>query len=176
MATIPGKNSPGASSFEVGVFHTAAAAERAIRSLRARGFLPRQIAIITGDRSADRRFREYRHWATGGMVWRRVLMVGALIGAGTGAAVAGVLSLFSGWELLTTGLVCLAAGAIIGGLTSLMLTRGQQLEPADYYEQAVTPGEVLVAVEQTTEDQGQLADAAEVFRQAGARPIELPRG
>jgi hypothetical protein len=57
-----------------------------------------------------------------------------------------------------------------------MMTRGIDKEVANYYDQAVVQGKVLVAVETSTPDEGRLGRAAKILAAAGAEPVALPEG
>jgi hypothetical protein len=66
---------------------------------------------------------------------------------------------------------------VAGGLVGAMMTRGVEKELANYYQQAVLDGMILVAVDSTIPDrEQQLTTAAHIFLSAGAKPIELPEG
>jgi hypothetical protein len=55
--------------------------------------------------------------------------------------------------------------------------RGVEKEAADYYDQAVQQGKLLVAVElQDPSDAGRLAKAERILAEAGAEPLPLPEG
>ncbi|MEX0713629.1 MAG: hypothetical protein WD278_14825, partial [Pirellulales bacterium] len=68
-------------------------------------------------------------------------------------------------------------GGVVGGLVGAMMTRGVEKELADYYDQAVLKGRILVAAEVAgDEENASLAEAERVFREAGAEPVSLPEG
>jgi hypothetical protein len=71
----------------------------------------------------------------------------------------------------------LAGGAVAGGLIGAMTTRGMEKEIADYYDQAVRKGKILVGVEYEGADQEErLALAERLLCDAGAEPIALSAG
>jgi len=91
--------------------------------------------------------------------------VGTLIGLGGTTA--------AGLTILGIGPL-LAGGAVAGGLIGAMETRGHEGALADFYDQALTRGKLLVAVEdEGTDHAARLARADQIFRQAGAAPIPL---
>jgi hypothetical protein len=47
---------------------------------------------------------------------------------------------------------------------------------ADFYDQAVTRGKILVAIEDDRDDSPRLALAERIFAQAGAEPLPLNKG
>jgi len=69
------------------------------------------------------------------------------------------------------------AGGIVGGLIGAMMTRGVEDELANFYDQAVVRGKILVAAEDRSERGPQtLAAAARVLEEAGAEPMPLGEG
>jgi hypothetical protein len=71
----------------------------------------------------------------------------------------------------------IAGGAIAGSFTGAMVARGMERDLADYYDQAVQQGKILVAIEvhgQTS--QRRLEQAECILAEAGARPAEVPAG
>ena len=55
-----------------------------------------------------------------------------------------------------------------------MMTRGVEKELADYYDQAVVRGKILVAAEdRNPAGRARLAEAARVLEEAGAEPLPL---
>jgi hypothetical protein len=65
----------------------------------------------------------------------------------------------------------------VGGLVGAMMTRGVEKELADYYDQAVQRGKILVAAEDHSEAQRQrLAKAATILSECGSEPVALPEG
>jgi predicted ABC-type sugar transport system permease subunit len=92
------------------------------------------------------------------------------------AAVASVVAT-GGVAILVAGPIFTATGAVAGGLVGAMMTRGVEKEAANYYDQAVTRGKILVAAENQSDQAEQLLARAErVFSAAGAEPIELYAG
>ena len=58
------------------------------------------------------------------------------------------------------------------------MTRGVEKELANFYQQAVVEGQILVAAQQDSDDpragRPTLAEAAGILAEAGAKPITLP--
>jgi len=97
---------------------------------------------------------------------------------------AGATALGLGGAALLTGLLTSAGTAVfvigafagiaaIGTFVSLMLTRGAEKELADYYDQAVVQGKILVAVETDDPARQELVD--EIFERHGVRPSAIPK-
>jgi hypothetical protein len=58
-----------------------------------------------------------------------------------------------------------------------MMTRGVEKELANFYQQAVLNGQILVAAEDHSHDGGhRLATAASILADAGAQPLPLREG
>ena len=80
----------------------------------------------------------------------------------------------------TGGVGLAAAGAILGaGVTGsfigAMLTRGVEKEAADFYDQELRRGQILVVVDDHSETP-HLDDAEKALREAGAIPFSLRNG
>lgn len=132
----------------VGVFESIPQAEKAVLGLRAAGFRREQISVLCSDRPTERHFREFEHEEPAGFYTPWALAGGAATGACVGATAGLAISLLAGnAALLSIGIVAAAAGAAIGGFIGSMLTRYAEGDLADYYDQAVVPGKILVAVE-----------------------------
>ena len=102
--------------------------------------------------------------------------IGALLGGAvalvSAAATGGVSVLAIGSLVLGTG-----GGAVAGGLIGAMMSRGFDNEIANFYDQALQRGQILVSVEEEGPDAHErLALAAEIFAAAGAEPMSLPEG
>jgi hypothetical protein len=161
------------------VFNSVPEADRAIDALIAAGFAKEHISVIcpecvapphAGVQEEERSGSHTpRAAATGGAI-------GAVLGgltAAIGIAASGGTALFVAGPLLY-GLYGAAAGAVGGGFVGAMLTRGAEPEIADFYDQALEKGQVLVAVED--DDEARLARAEKVLSDIGAHPIGLTRG
>jgi hypothetical protein len=85
--------------------------------------------------------------------------------------------------ILAAGPITAWAGGIAGGLVGAMMTRGVEKELANFYQQAVVDGQILVAVEEHSNTQRNsnvnwpsLPSAARILADAGAKPILLRKG
>ena len=101
--------------------------------------------------------------------------IGALLGGLTAAA---GITASGGIGLLIAGpLLGAAGGGAAGGFIGAMSTRLVEPEIADYYDQALQRGMVLVAVEKEDGAIGPPLETAErIFKDAGAEPIDLREG
>jgi hypothetical protein len=162
----------------VGIFKTVAAADRAVRGLLEAGFAKEQLSVICSDEHKERHFRGLPHPPIPGSNTMEGIATGGVIGAAIGGlALAASAVATGGAMLLTVGPMLVAGGAIAGSFTGAMATRGFEPEVANYYDQAVRRGDILVAVEVTGAGADhRLAEAERVFAAAGAEPVPLPEG
>jgi hypothetical protein len=163
---------------EVGVFDTLEGAERAVHGLLDAGFTKEQITVVCSDDTKERHFRDFEHQEPAGTYTPAAIATGGAIGATLGAlaAVAGGVAM-GGVGLLFTGGIAAWSGGIVGGLIGAMMTRGVEKEIANYYDQAVIGGKILVAAEVHEGDDPRLLEtAARVLDEAGAEPVPLAEG
>jgi hypothetical protein len=81
---------------------------------------------------------------------------------------------------LATAGIAAWAGGVAGGLFGAMMSRGVERELANFYQQAVIDGDILVAVEVHEDSSAMpgrdLARASQILAEAGAKPLKLPEG
>jgi len=161
----------------VAVFPSILQADQAVEGLLKLGFDSSQITVICSDENTSRHFEAFRHQDQAGSHSGAAAAVGGAIGATLGglAAVVGTVAT-GGIGLLAAGGVAAWAGGAVGGLMGAMMTRGIEKELANYYDQAVVRGKILVAVDGPEADSTELAAAVRIFEQAGAEPVALPEG
>ena len=161
----------------VGIFKTVAGADRAVRSLLQMGFTKDQLSVICSDEHKERFFKDIPNPPVPGSNTVEGIAVGAAIGAVGGLALAATAMVTGGATLLMAGPLMAAGGAIAGSFTGAMATRGFEPEVANYYDQAVRRGDILVGVEYEGDDAPmRLADAERVLAASGAEPVALPEG
>lgn len=162
----------------VGVFSTIQSADCAVDNLLKAGFNTEHISMLCSDRTKEEHFHQFEHQEPAGSYTPAAVAVGGAIGAALGGltVLAGAVTT-AGMGLLAAGGIAAWAGGIVGGLVGAMMTRGVEHELANYYDQAVTEGKILVAVEDHSEAQRQtLANAERILAECGAEPISLPEG
>jgi hypothetical protein len=168
-----------ANRLEVGIFATVEGAKRAVANLLDAGFTKEQITVICSDETKERYFHEFEHQEPAGTHVPAATITGGTIGALVGglsviasAVATGSLSLWA------AGPISAWAGGVAGGLVGAMMTRGVEKELADFYQQAVIEGQILVAAEVTdpAQQHPSLSDAARILAEAGAKPLNLPEG
>jgi hypothetical protein len=160
------------------VFSTSAAARQAVNRLRAAGFNQEQITVVTSDPAKAREFEEFEHQEPAGVNAPAAAATGGAIGATLGGVAAGAVGVATGGlPLIVAGGIGLMAGAVWGGFLGAMMTRGIEKEAANFYDQEVQRGRLLVTVEETHPDHHPtLADAEQILAAAGAEPMPLAEG
>ena len=161
----------------IGIFDSIKRADRAVSNLLDAGFSSAQITVMCSNAAVETHFERYEHQDPSGTYTPAAAIAGGAIGAALGglAAIAGVAS--GGVALLAAGGLTAWTGGVVGGLVGAMVTRGFEKELANYYDQAVVNGKILVAAEDNTPDRHEHLLVAEgILRAAGAEPLALPEG
>lgn len=166
------------------MFSTVESARRAVQGLLAAGFSTDQITVMCSDETKERYFQEFEHQEPAGTYAPTAAITGATIGALLGGASVVVASAATGgMAILAAGPITAWAGGVAGGLVGAMMTRGVEKELANFYQQAVMDGQILVAAEEAadvtraaTHHRPGLKDAARILADAGAKPMGLPEG
>lgn len=156
------------------VFRSVNTAHEAVDRLLGAGFTKEQITVVCSEDAKERHFREFEHQDPAGshtiQRMEKAGLAGAII-AGLGSV---GLATAAGVSLLAAGPGLLIAGAVAGSFIGAMQSRGEERALADYYDQALTRGDLLVAVEDHTQgSQERLAKAEKLFHESGAEPIPL---
>ncbi len=160
----------------VGVFSTFHEADRAIDGLIAEGFTESEISVICPQCESPVHTGVHEQEPAGAHT-PEAAAAGGTLGALVGLLSAAVgITATGGAGLLVAGplLGGAAAGAVAGGFIGAMTTRGFEPEIADFYDQSLEKGKILVAVE--SHDDARLRVAERVISAAGAEPIQLPEG
>lgn len=162
----------------VGTFGSVPEAARAVQGLLDAGFTKEHISVVCSDRTKEAFFREYEHDQPAGATTAVSAGAGAVIGgiAAGLVAVTGVVAT-GGLGLVVVGPLFAGTGAAVGTFVGAMMSRGVEHEVANYYDQALPRGDILVAAEIEAGGDVAMLDCAErVFETAGARPVALPQG
>jgi hypothetical protein len=158
-----------------GVFSSADSAFQLIHDLRERGFGWDEISIICSDEKTAELFPVRSRRTPSRMLERSAMGIAATGALGLGgAAVTAALIAGPGVAVLVIG--AFAGVAAAGTFTTLMATRGFETEAADFYEQAVQDGMILVVVEvpDSLPNAEERRHQAEVLiSQAGSQPLSL---
>lgn len=177
MATVANKDVENG-SLEVGVFDSVDDARHAVRGLLEAGFSRAQITVVCSDETKERYFAEFEHQHPAGTFAPGATIAGGTIGALVGglAVVASAIATGS-MALWAAGPISAWAGGVAGGLVGAMMTRGVEKELANYYQQAVVEGRILVAAESHDANGPQmLAKAAAILAESGAKPLPMREG
>ena len=161
-----------------GVFSSLQQADRAVERLLAAGFTTGEITVICSDETLELHFRQFEHQDPAGSTTSKVVLSGASIGAAVGGLTAIAVSAVTGTvPLVIAGAAGLSGGSALGGFLGAMLTRGSEMELANFYDQAVRGGKILVGVEvHGPQAQTRLSRAAQLISDAGAEPVPLADG
>jgi hypothetical protein len=164
----------------VGVFDSYRKADRVVRRLLDAGFTKDHITVVCPHCEPEE-FEGVSTSEPAGAHTPAAAVGGGAIGAVLGGlvALAGTAAATGGLALFAVGPLVLGAGggAVAGGLVGAMMTRGVEKEVANFYDQALRKGQVLVAVEEEGPDAaGRLALAEEIFANAGTDPMPLREG
>lgn len=154
----------------VGVFHSHAEAQRAVRELKAAGFNDDQIGLVSKDSGGT-----YRDQTEGNMAAEGAA-AGAIGGLGAGALwglgiVAGVLPAI-GPVIAGGALAAVAASAAgtaaAGGLIGALVGLGVPEKEAEYYESEFNRGRIIVTLKTGGADGRQLTDAHRILDDSNA--------
>ncbi len=153
----------------VGVFHSHAAAQRAVRRLREAGFSDEQIGVVAQD-------PENRYGESGTATEGAHAGTGAAAGAATGAGIGALwgLGIIAGafpaigpviaGGALASVLASAATAAVAGGLVGALVGLGVPEEEARYYDSEFQQGRTLV----TVKDSARYDEARQIMRDEAA--------
>ena len=162
--------------FRAGVFSSVEDAERAVRMLLEAGFGKDAISVLCSGEAKQRHFREFKPPHPSPEDAANAAITGGALGGILGGVAAAAVTTTAGLSLLIIG-PGLLGGAIAGSLVGAMTTRGVEKEVADFYDQEVTEGQLLVAVEYHGPNADEMLPRAEhVFENSGAKPLPLAEG
>ena len=121
---------------------------------------------------------KFEHQEPAGTYTPTATVIGGTIGAALGGlSVIAAAIATGGVALWAAGPITAWAGGVTGGLVGAMMTRGVEKELANFYQQAVLEGQILVAAEDHGPHRAaSLARAAKILADAGAKPVTLPEG
>jgi len=162
-----------ATQTRAGAFDTVAQADGAIRRLLAAGFSKDQLAVICPARLKEHFLPEapFTEAPTAGAA--DTLALGGALGATLGGLALAATVVTGGVAGVMTAAVLVGGGAIAGGFSNLIVTKGYEQEVDDSYKQAVARGLMVVGVEIEGEDGAAWLEVAQhIFDEAGA--VALP--
>jgi hypothetical protein len=164
----------------IGIFDSYGKADTVVQRLLQAGF-PKEHITVVCPHCTPAEFEGVQTSEPAGAHTPAAAAGGGAIGALLGGlvAVAGAAAATGGLALFAVGPMILGAGggAVAGGLVGAMMTRGVEKEVANFYDQALHKGQVLVSVEEEGPDAaGRLELAEDIFARSGAEPMALPEG
>lgn len=161
-----------------GVFNDIETAHAAVEMLKENGFPDEEITVICSDETKESYFRRYEHQKPAGANTPVAATAGGAIGASIlGLTVAAVGVATGNVPLIFAGGAGAWTGAVWGGFIGAMMTRGFEKEAADYYDQAVVSGKIMISVEHHgPQAAARLEQAEHLLHAAGAETVSLPEG
>jgi len=165
----------------VGVFDTVQEAEKVVAELLGVRSGKEQISVICSDQAVAAHFVAeglHEEKPAGAEAPKRAL-VGGVIGSALGGLAFVGLATASGIGVLAAGalLPAVIGGGTAGSFVGAMSSRGVDPEAADFYDQSIERGKLLVVVEEHGKAAKQdLAVAEKVFAENGVIPIPLADG
>lgn len=162
---------------KAGIFSDPDHVEDALSKLKEGGFSYSEITVVTAVSEHQERFSSFLGRSHAGSdVENKSLARAGAAGLGLGGAAALT-------TLITTGgasvfvIGAFSGIALVGTFVALMMTRGIEKETADFFDQELDKGNILVAVEVHGDDAEQRLHQAEgILKEAGSKPISLPEG
>jgi hypothetical protein len=156
------------------VFRDVQVVEEVTRKLLETGFTREQISVLCSEDAKERHFREFEHEEPAGTHTPEDAARGGAAGALFGGLVTIGVATAAGLPLLAAGPSFLIGGAVAGGFIGAMRSRGEEGALADFYDQALTRGDLLVAVEDDKPGSHlRLQQAEQIFADAGAASFPL---
>jgi hypothetical protein len=162
----------------IGIFGSVEKAHRAVQGLLNAGFTKDQITVICSDQHRERLFKEFEHQDPAGTTTPEKAMAGGAIGATLGGLAAVIAAVATGGVVfLIAGGIAVLGGGVAGGLIGAMMSRGVEKELANFYDQEVEKGKLLVAAEdESPTAAAHLIQAERILADADAIPMKLPEG
>jgi ABC-type nitrate/sulfonate/bicarbonate transport system substrate-binding protein len=160
------------------VFSNTYQVEEVIRALLAAGISHSEITVVCSDEAQKHHFREYVHQQPAGARTPAAAAVGGVTGATLGGLATVAIAFATGvLPVAIIGGAGLMTGGVVGSLLGALVTRGMEKEAANFYDQAVQDGKLLVVVEQRESSDRATLDVAErLLTKVGAKPLPLPEG
>jgi hypothetical protein len=156
------------------VFREVGDARTAVDLLLQAGFTVKQITVMCSEEGKERHFRQFDHEQPAGTHTPEYAATGGAAGFFVGGLLTAGLTTAAGISLLVAGPGLLLGGAVAGTFIGAMRSRGEERTLANYYDQSLTRGDLLVAVEDDQPgNRRRLQVAEEVFNRAGAESVPL---
>jgi hypothetical protein len=155
----------------VGTFSTVAQADRAIHRLLAAGLSKDQLIVICPAGLKDHFLPEAPQADSPNADTGTAMATGGAIGATLGGLALAATVLTGGLGAVAAA-VFIGGGAVAGGFSNLIISKGYEQEADDHYRRAIERGQIVVGVEVAGDDRtGLFADAQRILDAAGATPL-----
>lgn len=159
-----------------GVFDSIPQAESAVHELADSGVSKQHVTVFASEATMKSHFPEFES-----VVQPEDWKIGAMLGSVTGATVGGLaaavaIATGAGLPLIAAGgMAGLLTGGVAGGLAGAMGERGLEPDAADFYQQAVAAGDILVVVDTSaaSEPAAEQKKIGALFEQAGGEVVPL---
>jgi hypothetical protein len=153
-------------------FDTVAHADQAIRRLLADGFSKDQLAVVCPAKFKDH-FRSEAPQAQAPTAGAGGAMaMGGAVGATLGGLALAATVVTGGVAGVVAAAVLIGGGAMAGGFSNLIVSKGYEQEADDSYKQVIERGQIVVGAEVRGEDgAGQLAQAQRILDEAGGKQL-----
>ena len=157
-----------ATQTRVGTFRTVAQADRAIHRLLAAGLSKDQLIVICPAKLKDHFLPEAPQADSPNADTGTAMATGGAIGATLGGLALAATVLTGGLGAVAAA-VFIGGGAVAGGFSNLIISKGYEQEADDRYRQAIERGLIVVGVEVTGDERtGLFADAQRILDEEGA--------
>ena len=161
-----------ATQTRAGAFETVEQADRALRGLLAAGFSQDQLAVICPAKFKDHFLPDVPHAETPTADAGGAIALGGAMGATLGGLALAATVITGGAAGVMGAVVLIGGGAIAGGFSNLIVSKGYEQEADDYYKRAIEHGQIVVGVEVHGDGgAGQLAKAQRILHEAGAKQV-----
>ncbi len=158
-------------TLRVAAFDSVATTRDVIAALRSEGFATDEISVICSEEAKARHFQTYAEAPSGERGNQALNVAGvAALGLG-GATVLTTLLTAGGAAIFAIGAF---AGIAAGGtFAALMASRGLEHKAADFYDQAIQDGRLLVIVDVAGQDAARAEAAERIMQEHGSKPTPL---
>jgi hypothetical protein len=162
-----------AAQTRAGAFDSVAKADRAIRQLLAAGMSQDQLAVVCPAKFKSHFHAEASHTEVPSADAASTLALGGALGATLGGLALVATVITGGAAGVMTAAVLIGGGAIAGGFSDLIVSKGYEQESDDCYKQAIKSGLIVVGIEIPGEHAAaKLAEAQRILDEAGAAPLK----
>jgi len=155
-----------------GAFDTVEQADRAITRLLRAGVSKEHLTVICPAKFKDHFGPEASHAEAPTASAGDAIAMGGAVGATLGGLALAATVITGGVAGVMGAAVLIGGGAIAGGFSNLIVSKGYEQEVDDNAKQAIERGQMVVGVEIPGDDHaGHLAEAQRILDESGAKPL-----